>query len=273
MSPRAGGGLSIQQRTPAQAGASVSSGEPPRRRGPQYPAASPREGGGLSRQAQGLPIQARLFRTPKSLRKTQPQRRAAIGSRKDTKTQRGQRSPKSSPSGESLSCAREPPRRRGPQSASKADPNAPFPPSLEGGAGGGCTTPEAPRTPAPRHKKCVSRRDRRGTERRRGVRLPGPPVALRFAGGDGAALVHRAISRAAADQVSPRIGGGLSRQAQPSSSGESLHQTAIPAQSVAAAPCRNWFTRRREGSSALSRGRISLHSGGDRMWVKDQRPI
>jgi hypothetical protein len=146
VSPRAGGGLSIQQRTPAQAGASVSSGEPPRRRGPQYPAASPREGGGLSRQAQGLPIQARLFRTPKSLRKTQPQRRAAIGSRKDTKTQRGQRSPKSSPSGESLSCAREPPRRRGPQSASKADPNAPFPPPLGEGPGAAVQHPK-PRAP------------------------------------------------------------------------------------------------------------------------------
>jgi hypothetical protein len=35
VSPRAGGGRSIQRRAPAKAGASVSSSEPPRRRGPQ----------------------------------------------------------------------------------------------------------------------------------------------------------------------------------------------------------------------------------------------
>ena len=52
-----------------------------------------------------------------------------------------------------------------------------LPPSLEGGAGGGCATPEAQRTLAARHKKYVSRRDRRGKERRRGV-VPIAPSPL-----------------------------------------------------------------------------------------------
>jgi len=53
----------------------------------------------------------------------------------------------------------------------------------------------------------------RGTERRRGVRLPGPPVALRFAGGGGEGLRlplkcgSREDAKRAA-QSSPARGGG-----------------------------------------------------------------